>query len=121
MLRDLFEQGLGIIMETKLYIIGCGIGEKSMSHSALNIIAKADIIAGGRRLLADFAHENSEQIIIGTDVPETVRRLIAESADKLVVILASGDALFHGIAGTDRKSTRLNSSHTDISRMPSSA
>ena len=26
-----------------------------------------------------------------------------------------------GIAKTDRKSTRLNSSHTDISRMPSSA
>ena len=25
------------------------------------------------------------------------------------------------VAGTDRKSTRLNSSHTDISRMPSSA
>ena len=30
---------------------------------------------------------------------------------------------FHGALdpGTDRKSTRLNSSHTDISRMPSSA
>ena len=26
-----------------------------------------------------------------------------------------------GIVGEDRKSTRLNSSHTDISRMPSSA
>ena len=28
---------------------------------------------------------------------------------------------YHGKGGPDRKSTRLNSSHTDISRMPSSA
>ena len=28
---------------------------------------------------------------------------------------------FAGSVGKDRKSTRLNSSHTDISRMPSSA
>ena len=33
-----------------------------------------------------------------------------------------GDALWHGAAhGADRKSTRLNSSHSSVSRMPSSA
>ena len=31
------------------------------------------------------------------------------------------DANYHDYSGADRKSTRLNSSHTDISRMPSSA
>ena len=36
----------------------------------------------------------------------------------LAVASATGDALSYG---QDRKSTRLNSSHTDISRMPSSA
>ena len=40
-------------------------------------------------------------------------------------VVPQSDAFFqqdkrHGICG-DRKSTRLNSSHTDISRMPSSA
>ena len=30
-------------------------------------------------------------------------------------------AMFSMISSSDRKSTRLNSSHTDISRMPSSA
>ena len=34
---------------------------------------------------------------------------------------ATGYALQHRIVAEDRKSTRLNSSHTDISRMPSSA
>ena len=28
---------------------------------------------------------------------------------------------YYAVTGSDRKSTRLNSSHTDISRMPSSA
>ena len=32
-----------------------------------------------------------------------------------------GSIYCRGAANTDRKSTRLNSSHTDISRMPSSA
>ena len=34
---------------------------------------------------------------------------------------AKQQALFKQATGIDRKSTRLNSSHTDISRMPSSA
>ena len=34
---------------------------------------------------------------------------------------ASGEILMLAYMNADRKSTRLNSSHTDISRMPSSA
>ena len=37
------------------------------------------------------------------------------------LMAAAGDDGEPGIADADRKSTRLNSSHTDISRMPSSA
>ena len=36
-------------------------------------------------------------------------------------IFERGFVLYHDSAKADRKSTRLNSSHTDISRMPSSA
>ena len=43
------------------------------------------------------------------------RALRPQSAD------AVAEALAHFLEGIDRKSTRLNSSHTDISRMPSSA
>ena len=36
-------------------------------------------------------------------------------------VVFSGQKTYNGVAIIDRKSTRLNSSHTDISRMPSSA
>ena len=36
-------------------------------------------------------------------------------------IYTGADLARDGLGGIDRKSTRLNSSHTDISRMPSSA
>ena len=40
----------------------------------------------------------------------------------LELFIAQGPEIFKAIRNfTDRKSTRLNSSHTDISRMPSSA
>ena len=38
-----------------------------------------------------------------------------------VAVEALGASRVHGVSMPDRKSTRLNSSHTDISRMPSSA
>ena len=50
----------------------------------------------------------------------------AQAADPATLALSGGNAVY-GLdpavitATADRKSTRLNSSHTDISRMPSSA
>ena len=42
-------------------------------------------------------------------------------SDTVYGSMATQDANKVDITGGDRKSTRLNSSHTDISRMPSSA
>ena len=52
-----------------------------------------------------------------------LRRFGAHTAvDGVTLELKRGEILgFLGPNGADRKSTRLNSSHTDISRMPSSA
>ena len=69
-------------------------------------------------------------LVPGADTVEALT-LAGKSAGKLVRIDKAG--LFEGVltirkaeplryrAAKDRKSTRLNSSHTDISRMPSSA
>ena len=56
----------------------------------------------------------------------TASSLSRVNTDALLVLLQAGAAptgLDRAVQGAleDRKSTRLNSSHTDISRMPSSA
>ena len=52
--------------------------------------------------------------------PETgIGRLANEQAN--VVIYATGPPVLTPAAAVDRKSTRLNSSHIPLSRMPSSA
>ena len=58
-----------------------------------------------------------DDAVIGVD--ETTMRLIY-SVKKCIEILID-EGMSYEDAMEDRKSTRLNSSHTDISRMPSSA
>ena len=65
--------------------------------------------------------------LLATTQSGTVADLIAAQLGRpveLVEITTDGDrsqASGAPLTGSDRKSTRLNSSHTDISRMPSSA
>ena len=51
---------------------------------------------------------------------EKARRAIKRS-EIVIVMVGSSTYRASGVLKEDRKSTRLNSSHTDISRMPSSA
>ena len=78
-------------------------------------------VAFAQHMLAIVNNEANQTTITTDDVLPSAQRL-ANSRHALfggnppVVTDDSTPALF-----TDRKSTRLNSSHTDISRMPSSA
>ncbi len=83
-----------------IYVISCGISSTSVSEDTKKIIATVPIIAGGKRLLDMFANDSHEQIIIGAHALETVKNIITRSKNQDIAILASGDALFHGIAGT---------------------
>ena len=70
-------------------------------------------------------------ILVGGSARERAVRRVSEERIELglgVLEIAAGECLelpiddhFEALPRTDRKSTRLNSSHTDISRMPSSA
>ena len=48
-------------------------------------------------------------------------RVIIASPNILMLLVQTLQAVFKDAAMRDRKSTRLNSSHSDLSRMPSSA
>ena len=83
-----------------LYLIACGVTNETLSIFAQNALREADVIAGGKRLLKNYASENSEQIVIGANAIETVKSLIERAKNEKVVILASGDGLYNGIGGT---------------------
>lgn len=87
-------------IEKHIYVISCGISPSSLSEDAMRIISNAQVITGGKRLLGIFAKESQKQIVIATNVLETLQEVIELSKNSSVVILASGDALFHGIGAT---------------------
>ena len=96
--------------KNNITVIGCGVGSDNLPPEALKVLAAADVIVGGRRLLADFAEEYScEKVVLGADAKDVVRRLVAEDKGRKIAILASGDALFFGIAGTLSRSAEPGS------------
>ena len=91
-------------MTHPVLIVGVGAeGPDSLAPSLLARIAQADQLWGGKRLLAGWsAHAALDgpcRVVIGADVAQRVRQLV-QRGDQRVVLLASGDPGFYGIAAT---------------------
>ena len=81
-----------------LIVIGIGAdGPNGLSPEALDHIATARVLAGGRRHLGFFESRNGESIVIDADIAGVIQRLRAVYAREKTVLLASGDPLYHGI------------------------
>lgn len=78
-------------------IIGIGQGRQDLTTRHLSIIDDCDILVGGRRLLAMFPESNALKIPVTGHIKELVSTLEEKMANRKIVILASGDPLFHGI------------------------
>jgi precorrin-6Y C5,15-methyltransferase (decarboxylating) len=61
------------------------------------ILESAEILIGGRRLLAFFSDLPVEKKIIGKDLEEVIAYIRRRMNRKSIVVLASGDPLFYGI------------------------
>ncbi len=88
-------------MSGKITILSCGTASRNMAHGRAQLFAEADFLVGSRRLLDAYPVFAGEKVILGADTAKTVLKL-CESAKKgaKIIVLASGDALFHGIGGT---------------------
>jgi precorrin-6Y C5,15-methyltransferase (decarboxylating) len=79
-------------------VVGLGMSPADLSPRALNVIERAQVLAGGRRHLSYFSAHPAEKIPLGADIEKTILRLGELARDRRVVVLASGDPNFYGIA-----------------------
>ena len=78
-------------------VIGWGMSPEDLTPKVREILRKAEVLVGGRRLLDYFPEHPGKQIVLGKD-PETTLAQLPVLAEKLrVVVLASGDPNFYGV------------------------
>ncbi|MFI3271027.1 MAG: precorrin-6Y C5,15-methyltransferase (decarboxylating) subunit CbiT [Pseudomonadota bacterium] len=104
----------------KIHIISCGI-HNNISTQCQEIIAKAHVIFGARGLLADLGaryNPDAEHRTIAAHAKDNALEAIELARQgRSVVVLASGDALYHGFGGTlvnNLEYVRTQSVHDDV-------
>jgi precorrin-6Y C5,15-methyltransferase (decarboxylating) len=78
-------------------VVGMGLGVDDLTSHHRRIIEQADVLIGGRRLLALFSDTPAEKKAIGKVLDEIITYIRHRMARKSIVVLASGDPLFFGI------------------------
>jgi precorrin-6Y C5,15-methyltransferase (decarboxylating) len=78
-------------------VIGMGLGPDDLTAYHRRIIERAEVLIGGKRLLAFFSALPAEKKIIGKDLDGVIAYIRRWMARKSIVVLASGDPLFFGI------------------------
>lgn len=82
----------------RVKVIGMGINPCDLSKRTISIIAKAQVIVGGKRLLDYFADHKAKKIPVCGGLNEIVENIKTALSQKLdVVVLADGDPGFYGI------------------------
>jgi precorrin-6Y C5,15-methyltransferase (decarboxylating) len=82
-----------------VYIVGIGDdGPESLTTAAKARLEEADLLLGPERALASVPSSRAERVAIATDLEELVRQIEAGRASRRIVVLASGDPLFYGVA-----------------------
>jgi precorrin-6B C5,15-methyltransferase / cobalt-precorrin-6B C5,C15-methyltransferase len=81
----------------RIQVVGMGLGAQDLTAHHRDIIAGADVLIGGKRLLALFPDSPAEKKVIGKDVGEVIVYIRRRMARRSIVVLASGDPLFYGI------------------------
>lgn len=82
----------------KIHIIGMGDdGLEGVTAPARQLVEQAQLLVGAENTLAKIPDAKSQRLVIGSNLDEVIERL-ARASDQKVVVLASGDPLFYGVA-----------------------
>jgi len=76
-------------------IVVLGVAGGRVPHGTEALLERADVVAGGRGVLAALAPDSARHVVLGKGIAETVAALREEPGD--VCVLASGDPGFFGI------------------------
>ena len=84
----------------RIRIIGVGEeGAAGLTADSLNLIQEADVLVGGERQLQYFPAFAGEKLTIRSGLSDLVVKIKVLQDTHNIVVLASGDPLFYGIAG----------------------
>jgi precorrin-6Y C5,15-methyltransferase (decarboxylating) len=87
------------MLERKIYIIGIGgDGVAGLTSRAKQLVQDADLLLGSDYALGLVTAVKAEKRPIGADLPQIVKLLEQSLGRKRIVVLASGDPLFYGVA-----------------------
>lgn len=83
----------------KVFIVGLGDdGLTGVTDQARRIVREAQLIIGSEQTLSRVPELAAEKLAVGTDLREIARRIESDRTAKRIVVLASGDPLFYGVA-----------------------
>ena len=83
----------------KIYVVGVGAdGSAGLTSRARELVAAAEMLVGSDPALRLFPEIDAERVRIGSDLSEVSERLRVEFGRKRIVVVATGDPLFYGVA-----------------------
>ena len=80
----------------EINIIGMGMSEKTLTSEALELIKKADILIGAKRLINEFSHLNKPSFY--AYLSDDILEIIEKEDRERIAILVSGDVGFYSAA-----------------------
>ena len=93
---------------------------KFYPEGAIEITTNNELPVFPMTAIDEITSKTPDALFNGTAMADLIKSCVPNIKDPWSIPLVDLETILIGIR-TDRKSTRLNSSHTDISRMPSSA
>ena len=86
-------------MDTKIHIIGVGSdGLGGLTGKPRELVLSAELLLGSESTLALLPEPPAQRIAIGANLQDVVQSLETNAGSKRIVIVASGDPLFYGVA-----------------------
>jgi precorrin-6Y C5,15-methyltransferase (decarboxylating) len=88
-----------VSLEAKIHVIGVGNdGLAGLTGRARELLQQADLVLGSESTLGRVRELTAEKVAIGPDLSDIVQTLESRLGKKRMVVVASGDPLFYGVA-----------------------